>query len=94
MLCNKIGPSFDSKKGNLGLLFFFRFFEKSHSPCRKKNILKKNKKEKRRKLKPRFDSKKAIFGPSFDSNIYIYAGGSITWPHFGHFKVNSLATSR
>ena len=26
--------------------------------------------------------------------IYIYAVGSITWPHFGHFKVNNLATSR
>ena len=24
--------------------------------------------------------------------IYIYAVGSITWPHFGHFKVNNLAT--
>ena len=27
-------------------------------------------------------------------HIYIYAVGSITWPHFGHFKVNNLATSR
>ena len=26
--------------------------------------------------------------------IYIYAVGSITWPHFGHFNVNNLATSR
>ena len=24
--------------------------------------------------------------------IYIYAVGSIGWPHFGHFKVNNLAT--
>ena len=27
-----------------------------------------------------------------DIYIYIYAVGSITWPHFGHFKVNNLAT--
>ena len=26
--------------------------------------------------------------------IYICAVGSITWPHFGHFRVNNLATSR
>ena len=26
--------------------------------------------------------------------IYIYAVGSISWPHFGHFKVNNLSTSR
>ena len=26
--------------------------------------------------------------------IYIYIVGSITCPHFGHFKVNNLATSR
>ena len=26
--------------------------------------------------------------------ICIYAVGSITWPHFGRFKVNNLATSR
>ena len=23
--------------------------------------------------------------------IYIYAVGSITWPYFGHFRVNNLA---
>ena len=27
-------------------------------------------------------------------SIYIYAVGSISWPHFGHFKVNNLATVR
>ena len=27
-------------------------------------------------------------------NIYIYTVGPITWQHFGHFKVNNLATSR
>ena len=34
--------------------------------------------------------------PSFHIYIYMYmyAVGSITWPHFGHFKVNNLATSR
>ena len=26
--------------------------------------------------------------------IYTHAVGSITWPHFGHFQVNNLATSR
>ena len=26
--------------------------------------------------------------------IYIYAVGLISWPHFGHFKVNNLATVR
>ena len=26
--------------------------------------------------------------------IYIYRVGSITWPQFGHFKVNNLANSR
>ena len=24
--------------------------------------------------------------------VYMHAVGSITWPHFGHFKVNNLAT--
>ena len=29
-----------------------------------------------------------------ERDIEIYAVGSITWPHVGHFKVNNLATSR
>ena len=31
---------------------------------------------------------------AYPTYIYIYAVGSISWPHFGHFKVNNLATSR
>ena len=27
-----------------------------------------------------------------DIDIYIYAVGSITWPHFGQSRVNNLAT--
>ena len=72
MLRNKIGPSFDSKNGVFFVFFFARFSLKSHYPCRKKTIFEKQKKKKKRKLGPSFDSKKAIFGPSFDSTAHIY----------------------
>ena len=58
MLRNKIGPGFDSKNVCFFLFFFARFSLKSHSPCRKKKIFEKQKKKKKRKLGPGFDSKK------------------------------------
>ena len=58
------------------LFFWPFFFEKSHSPCRKKkeNKLKtkKEKKNKKEKLGPTFDTKEGIFGPIFDSTAYVY----------------------
>ena len=72
MLRNIIGPSFDSKKCVSFNHVLARFSLKSHSPCRKKNIFeKKQKKEKTEKIGPKNDSKKAIFGPSFDSTAYM-----------------------
>ena len=53
-------------------IFFwsFRFFENLILLAERRRCLKK-KKGKRRKLGPGFDSKKAIFGPSFDSTAYM-----------------------
>ena len=57
----------------LFFVFFARFLLKSHSPCRKKNIFEKQKKN-REKLDQVLTQKKAFFGPSFDStaDIYVY----------------------
>ena len=55
------------------------------------------------KMVPSGGKKRNIFDPpptpqknetehnSMHIYIYIYAVGSITWPYFGHFKVNNLA---
>ena len=67
MLRNIIGPGFDSKKGNF--CSFLQFF--ISLSLQKEEIFEKRKWKKRRKLGPIFDSKKAIFGPSFDYSLYI-----------------------
>ena len=48
------------------------------------------------KCAPFIDPIKGKCGPLIGPTAYIYicAVGSITWPHFGHFKVNNLATVR
>ena len=55
---------------------FGTFIDKISSPCRKKDILKKNKKDKTENLDQLLTDKKAKFGPVFDSiahtHIYIY----------------------
>ena len=60
------------KKVVFVVFFFARFSLKSHSPCRKKKILKNKKRKKRDNLDQVLTQKKAIFGPSFDSTAYIY----------------------
>ena len=49
LLRNISGQIFDSKNGNCSVFFLFYFSEKSHSPCRKKNIfeIKQERKKKR-----------------------------------------------
>ena len=56
--------------GNLLSSFFFCFWEKSHSHCRKKETFQKTKR-KRGKFGPIFDSKKENLGQMFDSTAYI-----------------------
>ena len=73
MLCNMLGPILDLWKWSILNILGGHFFEKSHSPCRKKNINRKSKNgERRRKLGPIFDLYKANLGPIFDSTAYIY----------------------
>ena len=66
MLRNIIGPSFESKNGNL-CLPFCSFFLKISFSLEKEDDFEQIAKE--RKIGPSFDSKKASLGPSFD---YIY----------------------
>ena len=87
MLRNKIGPSFDSKK-----CFFFSFLlvflNKSHSPCRKKRIFEKQKKEKTEKTWTKFWLKKRLFlGQVLTlQHIYIYAVESKLGPQMAFFE--------
>ena len=61
------------KKWCFFCLCFARFSLKSHSPCRKKKIFEKQKKTKKRKLGPSFDSKKGYFWTKlWLYSIYIY----------------------
>ena len=95
MLRNKIGPSFDSENVFLFVFFFARFSLKSHSPCRKKKFLKNEKRKKQRKIGPSFDSKKAIFGPRFESTAILYICCEIIiWSEFGVFNSYYLAQVR
>ena len=70
MLRNTIGPSFDST--NVLIFFFWLvFFKISFSLQKEEDFWKTKKRKKLRKNGPSFDSKKAIFGPSFDSTAYV-----------------------
>ena len=77
MLRNIIGRIFNAK--NCVFFFFsffsFIFFEKSHSPCRKKKIFEKQKQKKKKKTNNMdgfSTQKRAIFGRIFNSTAYIY----------------------
>ena len=56
-----------------GLFFCSFFFKISFSLQKEEDVWKK--KNKQRKIWPSFDSKKAIFGPSFDSTAFFWGGG-------------------
>ena len=74
MLCNIVGPSFDSRKGNVCLRFYSYFLKNLILPPERRIFLKK-KGKKRRKLGPSFVSKKGYFWTKFwlySTYIYIY----------------------
>ena len=86
MLRNIIGRIFNAKNSfSLFFIFSFIFFEKSHSPCRKK----KKQTEKRNILDGFSTQKSAIFGRIFNSTayIYIYAVKLLSGPSLGFSKV-------
>ena len=72
-----LDQSLTQKSGNFALFCNCSFFL-SHSPCRRKEYFLKDK----WKLGPIVDSKKAMFGPIWPYNIYIYAVKLKTGPRF------------
>ena len=69
--------------------FLFVFFGKSHSPCRKKTIFEKQKRQQRRELGPSFDSNKGQVLTLRHFFIFLHIINTLFLQNWGFYEVTS-----